>query len=456
MFEKLLAVLPYNPSLVHQMSFYARRMHEEAGIRRVGLIFMVLAFMIQFFAVLSPPQLTSAADDNDLITNGISSAGEARAHCVADTRGYQRIMHHYGISCAAFDSATTTTIHSTGPNNYYSMGHNPSPAHDTPVTIDGAGTVYWRNMLSAWGNQAWPALHIHNTAGTSFYVLLDCGNLVSTGLPASSAIATFEGGGAVNYPTPAPAPTPTPAPAPIPTPTPTPSPAPTPTPVPKPTPCEYNSALPASDVACKPCDKSVSSSDKLACITVHKTASNVTAGIADANNTTAKAGDVITYTLFAKNEGKAKIEDYKFEENLSDVSDYADATDLHGGTMDNFKIVSWPKQDIAAGQTATVSVTVKVKDPIPQTPVDPGNPFHFDMIMTNIYGNTVNIKLPATPVQAVQTTAATLPNTGPGTGLFIAAAIVITGGYFYGRARLLSRESELAIRETAHASGGSL
>ncbi len=58
MFEKLLAVLPYNPSLAHQMRFYAGRMREEAGIRRIGLIFMVLTFFVQFFAVLSPPQST--------------------------------------------------------------------------------------------------------------------------------------------------------------------------------------------------------------------------------------------------------------------------------------------------------------------------------------------------------------------------------------------------------------
>lgn len=58
MFEKLLSALPsyYDSGVARQVSFYARRMREESTIRRTGLIFIVLAFLIQFFAVLNPPQ----------------------------------------------------------------------------------------------------------------------------------------------------------------------------------------------------------------------------------------------------------------------------------------------------------------------------------------------------------------------------------------------------------------
>ncbi len=186
-------------------------------------------------------------------------------------------------------------------------------------------------------------------------------------------------------------------------------------------------------------------------MSIHKTAANITAGLTDANNSTAKAGDVITYTLYAQNQGKGKIKGFTFQENLSDVSDYADVVDLHGGTIDGSKIVTWPSTDIPAGQTVTVSLTVKVKDPIPVTPSAPSDPFHFDLTMTNVYGNTVNIKVPSPPIKTVQTVATTLPNTGPGTGLFLAASLVIIGGYFYGRARLLAKESNIALHDSASA-----
>ena len=35
MFKKLLSNLPYNPSLIGQVSFYAKRLHAEEKIRRL-------------------------------------------------------------------------------------------------------------------------------------------------------------------------------------------------------------------------------------------------------------------------------------------------------------------------------------------------------------------------------------------------------------------------------------
>ena len=67
MFKKLLSNLPFNPSLIGQVSFYAKRMHQETAIRRVGLIFVLLAFFVQFFAVISPPEPSLAASGNDII-----------------------------------------------------------------------------------------------------------------------------------------------------------------------------------------------------------------------------------------------------------------------------------------------------------------------------------------------------------------------------------------------------
>jgi uncharacterized repeat protein (TIGR01451 family) len=478
MFEKLLSVLPYNPGLAHQLGFYGQRMREEAVIRRTGLVFLALTFLVQFFAVISPPQPTVAASSNDLINGGVSSAADAKAQCLRDTQGYQHILHYYGISCAAFDGASTTTIHSDADNNqYYSMGHNPTgSAGETPVTINGAGTLYWRH-LSIWGVPSWQVVHVTNNQGKAFYIMYACGNLVTVGVPGASPLQAPE------QPTP-PAPTPTPpAPTPTPAPIPAPTPAPTPTPVApcqynpsipatssdcfKPCsynksipatsdqcfqPCQYNSSLPATSPECKPCDKSVSSQDTIACVAVHKTAGNVTAGIADADGTTANPGDVILYTLYAQNTGKATVKGYVFQENLNDVLDYADVSDLHGGTISSANIVSWPAQDIKAGQTATAQVTVKVKNPIPQTPASTSDPAHFDLVMTNVYGNTVNIKVPGSLTKTIETaTTTSLPNTGPGTSLFLAAGIVMVAGYFYGRARLLARESELAVKETNYA-----
>jgi uncharacterized repeat protein (TIGR01451 family) len=211
-------------------------------------------------------------------------------------------------------------------------------------------------------------------------------------------------------------------------------------------PCQYDNLIASDNTNCKPCEASLSSEDTLACLTVHKTASNVTAAVANADGTTAQPGDTINYTLYAQNKGKATIKQFVFTEDISDVLDYADITDLHGGSLSTDKFLTWPAENIAAGATVTHEVTVQVKNPIPSTPVDPTDSMRFDLTMTNVYGNAINIKVPSPPVKTVQTTAAALPNTGPGTSLFMAATVVMVAGYFYGRARLLARESELAVQ----------
>jgi len=477
MFEKLLSVLPYNPGLVHQMSFYGRRMREEAIIRRTGLIFLALTFMVQFFAVLSPPQVTSANDNNDLISGGVSSAADAKAKCDNDVRNYKEIMANYNIACDDIGNAGSLTIHSKG-QDYYSMGWTPyhrAGSNETTVNVPGAGTLYFRKLSSfdtgsnaaSKAGSAYPGtLRVTNSAGNVYYILAGCGNLVSVGIP-------------VPFVPPKPKPLVTPPKTVVATPGPT-TPAAPVTPVTPATPvtpttpvtpvtptckynpaiaadslqcykpCKYNSLLQSDDINCKPCDKSLSSQDTLSCVTVHKKASNVTAGISDANGTTAQPGDVITYTLSATNGGQATVKAFTFQESLSDVLDYADVVNLYGGNIDNYGTVTWPVDQVGPNATVAHQITVKVKNPIPSTPVDPSNPNHFDLTMTNVYGDTVNIKVPAPPAKAIQTTAAALPNTGPGTGLFLAAAVVMVAGYFYARARLLARESELAIKETAY------
>jgi hypothetical protein len=71
--------------------------------------------------------------------------------------------------------------------------------------------------------------------------------------------------------------------------------------------------------------------------------------------------------------------------------------------------------------------------------------------MVNVYGNTITIHVPSPPVKTVEGAATSLPNTGPGTSLFLTATVVIVAGYFYSRARLLARESEIAIKQAATA-----
>jgi uncharacterized repeat protein (TIGR01451 family) len=217
--------------------------------------------------------------------------------------------------------------------------------------------------------------------------------------------------------------------------------------------CPYNQNILNTNAACKPCEASQTREDKTACLEYFKKATNNTQGIANANNTTAKAGDAITYTLSVKNGGKVDISKFVIQENLSDILDYADIVSLNGGAKDSHNIVAWPAITIKAGQTVTKQFSIKVKNPIPQTPVSASDPGHFDLTMTNVYGNSVSIKVPGSPAKTAETVVRTLPNTGPGSSLIVGFGLTTVVAYFFARSRLMAKELDL-VRNEYNTSGG--
>jgi uncharacterized repeat protein (TIGR01451 family) len=558
--NKLLANLPFNPSLIGQISFYSKRLKREASIRRLGFIMLFLAMLVQLFAFMAPPQPSLAKSDNDLIYGGFTDQGQAVLHCLnGQNEDFNVILNYYGIGCSDLDyghaSVVTINAHDYD-DQLYSMGRFPyGIAGEQPVSIPGAngGNPLYIRFLWGWGNANYQALSmfIH---GQQFFVLFDCGNLVSVGVPTRP---------------PAPAPTPpaltlqkdpipgypanesTVAPgqqlgyrlsygdsggstavsviledgipdntsfvsasqgaadtlnAPKTEPgnvhwgskpfvqwifnqlavgqigaedmyvkvnddapdgaricnmaytaalnntnfvgseticytvkrnkTPPPTPPKTPPPTPK-----------------KPCEAAQSSENLQACIVPHKTAKNMSRGGTDANDKTAHAGDVIEYTLTDQNIGRVKVPHYVTRESVSDILDYADITDFHGGSMDKYKIVTWPAVDIKRGETVTHQLTVKIKDPIPNTPASSSDPAHFDHRMTNVYGDTVIINLPGSVVSVTQRVNGQLVNTGPGTSLIAIVSLTVVVGYFFARSRLISEEVDL-VRSDYASTGG--
>ncbi len=548
MLKKLLSLLPYNPNITSQISFYSKRMRQESSIRRISFIFIILAFFVQFFAFISPPQPTIAASPNDLINGGFSSISQAVNLCNNNIENYGTILANYNITCQDIASGSTITLNSDSYNKQlFSMGRLPyNLTGETPVIV--AGTIYYFRYLWAWdtaGSSNYQAIKLTASNGTTYFLLYTCGNLVSIGLPQApnltiskttspgfpvngSIVSPNEtlsyrlifsntGGEAKNVVISDPLPNNTtytwfgtgganvvpnnfqtnqaqwvyntlPAGAtnyyidlrvkinPNVTPgtqicniatissnetTPlnsnqvcmtvaTPSQPPTTPYSPPPTPptCKYNASLTASSPNCKPCQASINSQDSIACIKVYKTAANITQNIANANGTTAQPNNEIIYTLYADNTGLAPIKNYVFSDNLSDVLDYSTIVNKYGGTINSSNQITWPAINIAPNSTATEKVAVKVMSPIPQTPTSSSDPGYYNLEMTNVYGNTIIIHLPATIIKTIETTttSTTLVNTGPGNDIFIAALIVTVIGYFFARSRLLAKESDLALQ----------
>src|SRR5207245_208046 len=104
--------------------------------------------------------------------------------------------------------------------------------------------------------------------------------------------------------------------------------------------------------------------------------------------------------------------------------------------------------------TAHSYLTVRVKNPIPQTPRSVANPGSFDLIMTNVYGkDVINIKLPGSVAKTTEQVVTTLPNTGPGTSIGIGFGLAAVVSYFFARSRLMARELDI-VRQEYNTGGG--
>lgn len=507
MFKKLLSNLPFNPSLIGQVAFYAKRLRRESALRRAGLIAMSLALVLQVFAVFSPPQPSMASSNNDMIVGGIQSKQDAVDACTQNNRYFGTISKYFGITCTDIKNASTVQVRSDAlGGKLTSLGWNSYDMKQrTPISVPGVpAPLFWSN-LTVWDTgpySTYTMLQGKTASGKVFYIMYRCGNLVFIGQPVPQDVCTNLPGlqtkpeecdvcpnkagiqtttgqcdvcplktGVQTTPTacdvcPNKTGTQTtasqcdmcPLKTGVQTTTIECDVCPNITGVQTSTSqCDVCSNIPgeqSNTVECKPCEESQTRTDLTSCLVFHKTASNPTQGITDANGTVAKAGDTVEYTLTTTNKGKVTIKGYIVTEGMSDVLDYADIVSLNGGSKDQFGLVSWSPIDIKAGQTITNKVTVKIKNPIPQTPISSSDSEHFNMVMTNVYGDSVNIKLPPTVVKATEIiTTTVLPNTGPGTSLTIACLTTVLIGYFFARSRLLTKELDIVRADFGGAGG---
>lgn len=223
--------------------------------------------------------------------------------------------------------------------------------------------------------------------------------------------------------------------------------------------CPLNPSLPESSTECKPCpsDSTIWYEDE-ACrpeFEASKSVKNITQNLSDANGSTAKPGDRLAYTLTVKNVGKDEG-DYSLKENLSDVLEYADVLDVDGGLLEKADdgsttgIIIWPEETLPPSGTLTKVITVQIKDSLPATPQNVGNPESYNCIMTNSIGSTTNVNVDCPPAKLVENTVKQLPSTGPGENMLFGGILLMVVTYFYMRSRLLNKEVRLVRREFAN------
>lgn len=475
MFKKFMSNLPFNPSLIDQFSFYFNRLKKEELTRRLGLIFTILAILIQSLSIISPPQPINASSSGNFLDGGVKGNQVSDLLAVYDknTQYFKDILDNFGISRQDLAKTTYTTFTA---NNRFSWGNSAKYSYadgerahkiynkNNQLVI----TVYSRPFsLSGKSSRKWYGF-VGKASFGWFAIKQDCGNLITETIP--TPVPRTQPAPVVT-PTPKPTPKPETKPVPIPVPVPipifkpiiipTPIPVPqkveTPTPTPKPEEpiklCSLNPNLPESDPRCKSCEGNETIwAEDTSCqpaILKDKKSINVSQNSIDGSSVIANGGETITYTLTLTNTGLATQPDIAIEDSLIDVLEYASLVDIGGGVFNKeTKTLSWPNINLAPRESQTRKYSIKIMDNITPTALGYGNENSFDCSITNTFGNSVIIQLACPIVKQVEQIVTELPVTGPSTNLAFASILLGVVTFLYFRAKQQTKELQL-IRKVA-------
>jgi hypothetical protein len=409
MFKKIISNLSFSPALVSQLGFYAKRLRKEQTTRRIGMIFVALALVVQSLAVFQPPESANASSANDFVIGGLGTGSNRSLNNFlnpydSNATHLKDIMNYVGITREEIAAAQFTSF-TTGTDKLSWGRENRTGA--TTVSITDANyqkvlDVYARPMQINNGTNA----TIYGWVGQSkkmgwFAIMQVCGNLVTHTIP---PVPT--------PPTPPAPPTPTP-----PTPTP-PTPTP-PTPAPKP-----------------------------AVIEVSKSATNITQGNVSASTVVAKENDKLTFTLKVKNSG-GTAKEVELKDNLRDTLEYSTLTDRGGGVFnEQTQILSWPNVILKPGEEQVRTFAVQMKATIPTVPQGTSNEDSYNCVMENAFLSAgVKIPVSCAPPKVVENIVTELPHTGPTANAVFAAVVLAITTFFYFRSRQLGKEVRLIRRD---------
>lgn len=187
MFKKLLANLPFNPSLIDQVSLYYGHLRQETILRRLGFLFMVAAILVQLLAVLYPAQESLAASPNDIL-DGINNKNDILHAWDSSTHSIRTIYSRFGITRNDIANISGQNPNSTlvsTQQDFWSIGRLPLSAFGissnkwSERSINANGVSMYERPLRAWnihGSSSYPAYHGKNRYGVDFWILKTSGD----------------------------------------------------------------------------------------------------------------------------------------------------------------------------------------------------------------------------------------------------------------------------------------
>lgn len=392
MFRKLVSNLSFSPALITQVGFYARRLRQEEVTRRMTVVFVVLALIVQSLAVFSPPESANASSEQDLIRGGVKNLDDFLARYDRNTDDIRDIYTTLGVQRDEIAAATPGTLNSK--DDIYSVSR-----YGQYSAEQGETSFSYKRSTGGTGIRFISPLSLADSSstkqrsGTTYEALV--GQSAKLGwfaiITSNASLATK------GYP---------------------------------------STITPNTGAATTSLVKGV-------------TARNLTQG-ASADQTTARAFDKISYTISVKNTG-TRTAQIPLSINLSDSLEYASIVDDGGGELNpETKTLTWNTVTIAAGATEERTFALQLFSSIPATPTGTSNSNSYDCVMATTFGSSVRMNVECPAVKGVENIIADLPATGIFLNILFSSILLAVVLYFYFRTRQMKKEIRL-IRHNINA-----
>lgn len=379
MFRKLIANLSFSPSLIAEVGFYARRLKKEQATRRLTLIFMALALVVQSLAIFSPPESVNASNEQDLLRGGVYSHEDLMQRYSKNETNFKYLMTTMGIREEELKRSEPGHVAS----NEHALVTGRLPRFGTSN-----GELYFSYTRSDTGQESTitlSPLQLLNTSDSSrtydawlgqssqlgwFAVLKDSGNIVTKVAPQGAA--------------------------------------------------KQNPSL-----------------------SQNITALNLSQGNVAADTVSATQGDRISYTITAKNTGTqnqlsplAVALDDTLE--YSDIIDDGGAL-----FDEKSRTLSWPPIIMSPGQIEQRTFVVKLQNPLPSIAGGTSNSMSYDCKIVASYGSSVSTNVACPPAKNIEGLLSFLPKIDASGSILFGLVTGVIASYFYFRTRQMKEEIRL-------------
>lgn len=386
MFRKIVSNLAFSPAVIGDLAQYAKKVKQEESRRRIGMVFVGLTLVVQYFAVFSPPESANAASQGDLIRGGVADSAQLTGYYDANTVYIKDVLSSLGITrqelIAVRPERITPDVRRFIWNRQPSIGTDGKESAYHFQQADGKTGLLYTRPLDNWNTfvSTYDVLSGQSSTLGWFAFVKTSGDLLTTILPASIGKQT--------------------------------------------------TALPSG-------------------VNVSLRAFNLSKAGTPAEKTRVEAGQRLAWQLTVANSSASTFQ-IPLTLGMSDILEYAGLFDAGGAEYDKTaKTITWPAVTMPPGSTQSRIFVVEMMSPLPAAPRGETNPLSYDCRLTAIHGTTISVPVACPPAKAVENLLAALPRTGMPLNLTFASTIFTFTLYFYARSRLLLTEIRL-IRYDLH------